>query len=119
MKNIFSKESAKNAAIKGTSIVLGTSYVLAKTFAEGCKNLEAVIVTKIDDNYTKREVRRHRMQSYFEVHNTINRNVDKAKKEYQSQVDKLEKVARNLHKRANAHEMTLMNTDSINATPQC
>ena len=119
MKNIFSKEAAKNAAIKGTSIVLGTSYVLAKTFAEGCKNLEATIVTKIDENYTKREVRRHRMQSYFEVHNTINRNVENAKRQYKMKVDDLERVARKLHARANAHEITMMNTDTINATPQC
>lgn len=119
MRNIFSKETAKNVAIKGTSIVLGTGYVLAKTFANGCKNLEASIVTKIDENYTKREVRKHRMRSYFEVHNTINRNANKVVAEYKLNVDNLERVARKLHARAKAHELTLMNMDSINATPQC
>ena len=92
---------------------------LAKTFAEGCKNLEATIVTKLDDNYTKKEVRRHRMQSYFDVHSSINRKVENAKHQYKMKVEDLERVARNIHKRSNAHEMTMMNYDTINAEPQC
>lgn len=106
MKSPISKQALVNAAITGTGILFGTGYVLAKTFAEGCKNAEAKIVHKLDNNYSEREVRRYRMQSYFDVHKKINDKVNEA-------MAQAEAVSRKLHKKDMVHQITLIDQEQI------
>lgn len=110
MKSPISKQALVNAAITGTGILFGTGYVLAKSLAEGCKNAEAKIVHKLDNNYTEREVRRYRMQSYFDVHKKINDKVNEA-------MAQAEAVGRKLHKKDVSHQITLMDQDTLNPKP--
>lgn len=102
---------AKNIAIKTTSVVLGTGYVLGKMFASGCKNLEAKIVTKIDDNYTEQEVRSHRMKSYYKVMSEVDKKVHEAQK----RADEISKI---LKQKFVTNQITLMDQDSINPNLQ-
>lgn len=106
MKNPFKKEVLVDAAITSTGILFGTSYVLLKTMAEGVKNIEAKIVHKLDNNYTEREVRRHRMESYFDIHRKINSKTDEA-------MQYAEALSRKLHKKSYTHEITLMDQSLI------
>ena len=106
MKNPFTTERAVNAAIKATSVTLGTVYVCSKTLAESAKKLEANIIHKLDNNYSKKEVRRARMESYFEVHNAINRKV--AEVELQAHL-----VAVKLQRKSMSHEIMLMDKDAM------
>lgn len=106
MKSPISKQALVNAAIKGTGILFGTGYVLAKTFAEGCKNAEAKIVHKLDNNYSEREVRLHRIESYILIHKKINDKVNEA-------MAQAEAVSRKLHKKDMVHQITLIDQEQI------
>ena len=66
MSNVLKtiKDKARFGAIKGTSILLGTTYIAGKILSDGSKNLEAEIICKLDPCADKREVRRQRMESY-------------------------------------------------------
>ena len=102
----YMKDKARFAAIKATSVVLGTTYVLFKAGAEGAKNLEANIIHKLDPFAEKAAIRRHRMESYFTVMNQVNNIHDKIN-------ERAELIQKKLLKRAAAQEMLLTDQEHL------
>lgn len=100
------KDKARFAAIKATSVVLGTTYVLLKAGAEGVKNLEANIIHKLDPFAEKAAVRRHRMESYFTVMNQVSNIHDKIN-------ERAELIQKKLLKRAATQEMLLTDQEHL------
>ena len=100
------KDKARFAAIKATSVALGTAYILCKAGAEGVKNLEANIIHKLDPFAEKVAVRRHRMESYFTVMNQIHSIHDKIN-------ERAEQVQKKLLKKATTHEMLLTDQEHL------
>ena len=102
----YMKDKARFAAIKATSVVLGTTYVLFNAGAEGVKNLEANIIHKLDPFAEKAAIRRHRMESYFTVMNQVNNIHDKIN-------ERAELIQKKLLKRAAAQEMLLTDQEHL------
>ena len=100
------KDKARFAAIKATSVALGTAYILCKAGAEGFKNLEANIIHKLDPFAEKVVVRRHRMESYFTVMNQVNNIHDKIN-------ERAELIQKKLLKRAAAQEILLTDQEHL------
>ena len=100
------KDKARFAAIKATSVALGTAYILCKAGAEGFKNLEANIIHKLDPFAEKAAVRRHRMESYFTVMNQVSNIHDKIN-------ERAELIQKKLLNRAAAQEMLLTDQERL------
>lgn len=100
------KDKARFAAIKATSVALGTAYILCKAGAEGAKNLEANIINKLDPFAEKVAIRRHRMESYFTVMNQVSNIHDKIN-------ERAELIQKKLLKRAAAQEMLLTDQEHL------
>ena len=100
------KDKARFAAIKATSVALGTAYILCKAGAEGFKNLEANIIHKLDPFAEKVAVRRHRMESYFTVMNQVTNVHDKIN-------ERAELIKQRLLKRATTQEILLMDQERL------
>ena len=96
------KDKARFAAIKATSVALGTAYILCKAGAEGFKNLEANIIHKLDPF----AVRRHRMESYFTVMNQVTNVHDKIN-------ERAELIKQRLLKRATTQEILLIDQERL------
>lgn len=100
------KENATNVAIKTTSIVLGTGYIVARTFAEGFKSLEGKIIHKLDNNYTELEIKAYRTRSYHIVHKMIDDKLSDAKKT-------AENISRKINKKSFANQASMMGKDEM------
>lgn len=100
------KEKATNVAIKTTSIVFGTGYVVARTFAEGCKSLEAKIICKLDNNYSELEVKAYRTKSYHVVHQLIDDKLEQARRS-------AEDISRKINKKSYANQASMMGQDEM------
>lgn len=100
------KDKARFAAIKATSVALGSAYILCKAAAEGAKNLEANIVHKLDPFAEKSEIRRQRIVSYLEV-------MDKVNHVHDSISERAEIIKQRLLKRAATQELLLIDQERL------